>query len=314
LWKNFGLNKIREKVKVTYKVEGLNQNRLIENLRKRDITLFNVKKINNKLMYMSVNLNQSKNFFAITKELCYNIKKVRYFGKGLPLYSLLKNAGLIIGALIFIAVAIVSNDYVLSIDFSGSGSVCQKEVRQYLSEQGVTEKSRFSSFSLERLEDGILSSNKNLTFASVTKKGNSLKVYLVLKTEPPKTLGGNVLTLESTVSGKVESIKVYRGRALVGVGDMVSVGDLLVDGQVEFKEQIVSVNVLACVTIRTEEKFTYRFEDENSESLAVLYATESLGDKEPTSVSVEKTKIDSDGKTVYEYSVTVQYLCVLYAG
>ena len=85
-----------------------------------------VKKINNKLMYVSVNLNQSKNFFAITKELCYNIKKVRYFGKGLPIYSLLKNAGLVVGALIFIAVAIVSNDYVLSIDFSGSGSVCHK--------------------------------------------------------------------------------------------------------------------------------------------------------------------------------------------
>jgi len=314
LWKNFGLNKIREKVKVTYIVEGLNQNRLIESLRKRDIALFNVKKINNKLMYVSVNLNQSKNFFAITKELCYNIKKVRYFGKGLPLYSLLKNAGLIIGALIFIAVAIVSNDYVLSIDFSGSGSVCHREVRQYLSEQGISEKSRFSSFSLEQLEDGILSSNQNLTFASVTKKGNALKVYLVLKTEPPKTLGGKAEKLQSTVSGKVESIKVYRGRALVSVGDTVSVGDVLVDGQVEFKEQIIPMNVLACVTIRAEEKFAYRFEDENSENLAVLYATESLGDKEPASISVEKIKIDLDGKTVYEYSVAVQYICVLYAG
>ena len=192
MWKNLWHRKILNNVKVTYRIKGLNQDRLIESLKKRGITLFNVKKINNKLMYISVNLNQSKNFFAIAKELCYNVKKVRYFGKGLFAYSLLKNAGLVIGALLFIAVAVVSNDFVFSIDFSGTGSVCHKEVRQYLNSCGVTERARFSSFSLEELEDGILASNPNLTFASATKKGNSLKVYLVLKTQPPQTLGGNV--------------------------------------------------------------------------------------------------------------------------
>ena len=54
-------------------VEGLNQDNLLGILNKRGIKLYDVKKISNKKVYISVNLNQSENFFAITKELCYNV-------------------------------------------------------------------------------------------------------------------------------------------------------------------------------------------------------------------------------------------------
>ena len=52
---------------------GLNQERLLESLKKRGVSMFDVKKTSPRTMYISVNLKESENFFAITKELCYNI-------------------------------------------------------------------------------------------------------------------------------------------------------------------------------------------------------------------------------------------------
>ena len=300
-------------VRFTYKVKGLNQDRLIEKLKKQGIVLYNLKKVDNKLMYISVNLNQSKNFFAITKELCYNVKKIGYEGKGVALYYLMKNLGLILGAIIFVITLAVSNDYLFKMEFYGSGSIYQREVREYLYSQGVKESVRFSSFSMQTLEDGILASNPNLTFVSATKKGNTLSVYLVQKTQKAQTVE-RVNQLNSTVDGVVEKIKVYRGRALVKEGDSVEKGQLLVDGKVQIKEQTLSMNVLACVTIRVSESFVYEFDNQDSSDLAVIYATEQLGEKEIVDTKVSVQEILTENGLNYQYTVQTQYLCQLYAG
>ena len=314
MWKNLWHRKILNNVNVTYRIKGLNQDRLIESLKKREITLFNVKKINNKLMYISVNLNQSKNFFAITKELCYNIKKVRLYGKGLFVYQLVKNAGLIIGALAFVLICVISNDYIFSINFSGSGSVCQSEVREDLACNGIAEGARFSSFSIERLEDGILASNPRLTFASAVKKGNRLEVYLVLKNQKIETLGKNVSQLNSNVAGIVRAIKVYRGRAMVNVGDFVQEGSLLVDGKVEVKDQVVFVGVLAYVEVGVKDTIVYTSQKANEQELAKLFALEKFNEEEILDTYVSVKEVIIEQKIFYEYAVTIEYLRAMYAG
>ena len=313
MWQNLRIGKMLKGVKVTYKVKGLNQDRLIEKLKKQGIVLCNLKKVDNKLMYISVNLNQSKKFFAITKELCYNVKRIRNEGKGAFFYYLLKNAGLIVGAIVFVVALVVCNDYVFRIDFHGSGAVYQREVREYLYSQGVKERAKFSTFSLQTVEDGILASNPNITFASAVKKGNTLSVYLVSKVAKPQVVE-KVSELKSTVNGVVERVKVYRGRALVKEGDSVEIGQLLVDGQVQIKEQTLSMNVLACVTVRVQESFVCTFDNKDSGDLAIIYATEHLGEKEIVDTKVSVQEILTENGLNYQYTVQTQYLCQLYAG
>ena len=57
--------------------------------------------------------------------------------------------------------------------------------------------------------------------------------------------------------GTIEKINVYRGTALVKKGDYVKKGDLLVDGYMTIKEQVVKINVLASLSIIAEEQFVY---------------------------------------------------------
>ncbi len=310
--RNFKDRKILGGVKVTYEISGLNQDRLISELKKRDFTLYNVKKLNNRLMYISVNLRESEKFFAITENLCYNIKKVRLFGKGLPVYKLVKNLGLIFGAVFFLLATLLSNDYILDFSFSGSGSVYKRQVVEYLEGRGVEKFSRFSSFKIERLEDEILANNPNLTFVSLEKKGNTLAVYMTLKTHNSNAVSGKSLELRASESGIVERVKVYRGTALVSVGDRVSQGDLLVEGYVDIKENRVQTGVLACVTLLKSQTFSYRLEGLEKDDVAVMLAEEELKEKEIISSAVTVKEI-SGRENQFEYTVAVEYRSVIYA-
>ena len=75
MWADNGDRACLGGVKTTYKITGLNLDRLIDFAKKRGITLYNAKKFGNKRLIVSVSLKESKKFFAITKELCYNIKQ-----------------------------------------------------------------------------------------------------------------------------------------------------------------------------------------------------------------------------------------------
>ncbi len=310
MWKNKKHRTLLTSVKVTYEIVGLNQDNLISELKKRGFTLYQVKKFSNRVMRISVNLQESKNFFAITKNLCYNVKKVGTFGKGLPIYKLVKNLGLAVGAIVFLVLSVISNDFLFELKYSGSGSIYSRQVGEYLENRGITRFARFSSFELDKLEDDILAENPNLTFVSANKRGNTLELYLALKTNANDRVNGKRTELVSSCAGVVESIKIYRGRAVVAVGDSVKKGDLLVEGVVEIKEQAVQTGVLAYITVLNEQVFEYRLKRSDGKELALALAGEELSQKEIVD-SVVTVKEISGKKGEYIYTVKATYRTVI---
>lgn len=294
----------------TYEIKGLNLDNLLNTAKKRGIALFNIKKYNNKRLIVTVSFNQSQNFFAIAKELCYNIKKVREGGKAKVLLSLYRSLGVLVGAIIFIAAAVYFDGLLFGITYTGSGSIYKSEVEEYLTSLKIVRFCRFSSFDLERLEDGVLSSNPHLSFVSCKKVGSRLVIDLELKKEDVKTLDGNVYQMISDVNGIIDSIKVYRGTAQVAVGQAVKKGDLLVDGVALIKEQTVKINVLASVTIVCQKEFNYLFDDDVSAEKALMFAEQELIDKQITDAKVDLTEVDGR----YNYKVLLSYNHVLCVG
>jgi hypothetical protein len=88
----------------------------------------------------------------------------------------------------------------------------------------------------------------------------------------------------------VEALKVYRGTAMVKIGDEVKVGDLLVDGVVLLKEQTVKTNVLASVIVLVNDEYEYRSGKDGEEERALVLAEESVKDKEIIFSTVEKSQ------------------------
>ncbi len=297
-------------VKVAYEVCGLNLDRFINFVKKKGFTLYDIKKYGNKRLIVSVSLKESKNFFAITKELCYNIKKVREKGVCYPLLKLSRSIGVAIGAIIITLTAIYFDGVVLSVSYFGSGSIYYREVEDYLAEKGIEKFTRFSSFSLSALEDGILADNKHLSFVSCKKVGSNLKIELVLSKEPVQKLDTGVYSLSSDFDGVVEDIKVYRGTALVQKGQTVEKGQILVDGYTEIKEQKVPTFVLAVVVLSCESITEYRSKNPSDKENALIFATEELNGATIINQSVFKHRVGEE----YAYTVITNYKRIISAG
>lgn len=293
-----------------YEVYGLNTERFMNAVKKRGVTLYDIKKYSNKRLRLAVKFTESQKFFAIAEELCYNIKKVGEKGRAKQMFCLFSSLGLIIGAIAFILIAVLANDFILDINYYGSGKIYHREVQEYLSGKGVEEYKRFSDIDLAMIEDGILADNEHLSFASCTKHGNKLLIELVLSSEKVKGLNGNVYQMHSTENGVVESVKVYRGTAVVSVGDMVREGDLLVDGYAVIKDQTIKINVLASITLAVEKTYEYKLVGDDEQENAEIFALAEVGDEDIISTQVQKIPLEGE----YLYKVTVKYRRVLYAG
>lgn len=293
-----------------YEIKGLNLNRLVNYLKKEGITLHDVKKTAQNRLRVGVNIKENKKFFAITDKLCYtDIKKIKDGGILYPLYSLAKNAGLILGGALFIALSVISNDFIFSFSFTGSGAVYAPQVREYLSGQGINALSRFSSIDLKALSAQILAHHKNLSFVSCSKNGNRLVIDSAAAEEDKKVLSGNAYQLKSDCAGVVESVKAYRGTPLVKVGDAVNEGDVLVDGYALIKEERVEINVIAYVTVLESKEFLYESVNDNEEELALAFALGRVGE-EPVSYGIEKTV---NGDKFY-YKVILSLRRTMFAG
>ncbi len=302
------INNIKEVYEV-YEIKGLNLDRLVDKLYKNGITLYDVNKISNKKMNIRIKKAQTQKFFAITKEMCYTKRKIKTMGKGYPIFYLIKNLGVTIGIVLFIALSIFFNDVIFSFSFSGSGSIYQNNVIEYLNLCGIKEFSRFSSIDLSSLSDAIVKNNANVLFAQCSKKGNRLHVELIKK-EQDIQISGQSKSLVSNCEGILQEVKVYRGTAVKNVGDKVSVGDVIVDGYATIKDKIVETNVIATAYVKVFENFTYTSYLDNDSEKAIEYAR--LLCENQDCIVENLVKIDQNGK--YIYQVTISYVVVIWTG
>ena len=293
---------------IVYEISGVNLDNLVNILKNKGVTLTDVKKLDNKRLTLAVNYADNEKFFAITRDLCYNIKRIGEKGRLRIFARLWRNVGLVIGALAFIACCVVTDDIVFAIDYCGTGSVVSREVDAYLLSQNVKPFARFSDIDLAALADGILASSDKLSFAECVKSGNRLKIDLALSREPVKTLDGDKESIFSDVDGEIEYVKVYRGTALKKAGDKVIVGEEICSGYATVKDTVVKVGVIATVAVKAEYVYEYVSENPEDQAAAEIFALIAFGDGEVLSSTVEKTDCDNG---VYAYKVKIVYRRIL---
>lgn len=300
-----------KRVYSVFQVKGLNLDRLLNNLKKKGITLLNINKIDNKTINLTVYHNQSKKFFAICKELCYNVKEIKEKGLFYPLLFLKRNLGVLMGAVILLSFSLYFNNRLLDIRYSGSGSVLKNEVQVILSENGIDKFSKFSNFNLNDISNKILSSNPRLSYVNCKKDGNVLSVELALGERAKDKLTGNAKSLISNFDGVITDLKVYRGTALIKKGESVKKGDIIVCGDVVIKDQPTRVNVLAVATILTQDKIIYKSQKDGEEDFAIIYAEQGFErETEIIESSVDKKQMGG----TFVYTVTIKRKVTQFVG
>lgn len=289
-------------------VYGVNQARLISDLAKNGVRVFEVRKKSVKEMLFWVKSQDFEKFFAIADKLCYNVKTIETKGFWSLLEKGVKNIGLIVGlALVLLAMPFFDN-YIVKVDFIGDGAIYNEYLTEYLKEKGVKKFTKASALDFEQLQTEMLTENDFLSYASIYKRGARLKVEVSLKSKVQKVLDDTKTELLSGANGVVTEVKVYRGAPMVMVGDIVSVGDVLVSGTVTVRDITVSSNVYASVTIKTEKTYEYLSEYDGFEDRAIAFAMAEHGQDAEYSV----IKIQENERFVYK--VIAKYFVTFTAG
>ena len=293
-------------VEVTYLLIGYNFEVLLNRLKRSAINVYNVKKKGKKQLYITINRRDDKNFFAIAKELCYNIKKIKDGGRAYPLLYFIRHIGVFFGALVFIVTLCLSSDRIYSFSFIGTGCVYEERAKEILQDEGVVLFGKFSDIDLKGLSASILQRCDDFSFVSCTKRGNRLVVELVLANRDFSPVNYADDAMICDYCGVVESIKVYRGTQIVKVGDRVEEGDTLVSGFYKHGESVVKTGALAVVTILSQKYVRMELPSDCMEEQAMILAAEenAVG----TIVSANALKETISDRFIYTVELTVRYV------
>ncbi len=295
---------------VLYRIRGNNLDGLVNSLQKKGIGVYRVRKTDGKTLIVGIKFRDSEKFFAICNNLWYtDIKKVKEYGKALLVLRLIRNFGVAIGTVLFVCIALFADGFIMKIDYVGTGAVCKREVREFLSERGIGEFSRFSDVDLKNLSAEILANNSRLVYAACQKRGNRLIIELALRKNAESGIAVIKEPLVSDVNGVVEEVRIYRGTATVKTGDEVKVGNVLANPYAEINGVRVEEGLLAYIAIKTDFYYEYFSESDDREEESVIFAENALGERY-TESSVEKTK----GQKGFVYKVRLSYKRILYSG
>ena len=144
---------------------------------------------------------------------------VRFFCRaGLP-------AGLFAGLLLLV----LSQKFVWSVRVSGNETLTAGQIRQALAGQGLAVGSYLPRLDLGKIETQTLLSTEALSWIAIHKDGTVVEVQVMERAQAPEK-NTNPANLVAARDGQIEVLELYRGHAVVKVGQPVRAGDLLVSG------------------------------------------------------------------------------------
>ncbi len=288
-----------------YRVKTDRPEGLLEGFRGRKIEVKNVR-IGENFVKFTADWKDNKKIFAFCNNMCYNINVLRFSGRVAPLRFILKNIGIVLGAVAFCAAVVLSDGIVTDISCPGDAARKEKEIRALLKPYEVVEGIlRFPGNDFTELEKKILSSSSDLTFVSVKKSGHKLIIEAFCEKTPIERFRPDKTEILSPVNGTVLKIHVISGKAAVSSGQKVTEGDLLVSGVYELKGEERITKAVAEIEIAAERQVKTEVSDE-SEKTKERAVARALAEKEDEDVISSSAEIGREnGKLICV--VTVVY-------
>lgn len=206
------------------RLEGLNLDRLLDKIRLENIPIYDVKRNSYKELVFSVDMKNYQKLFALSDMKQYTVETNAQ--KGVPKIKkrFVARLGLFIGALVAVALIVVSQMFTFDIQISGLEEISEEEIVSILKESGVKiggiNKSR-----VEDLEKSLMANVDKISMVSVSKQGTTILVNIKEKT----LLDISYTPIYADTNMVISSIIVYGGTAMVKEGDVVRAGDMLVD-------------------------------------------------------------------------------------
>ena len=219
-------------------LSGTNQERFLNLCVAKQILLWNVKREGKHYIFY-ISRGGYKELEEIAQKTGSKYQCVQK--KGLPylLYQYKKRKFLLLTLLICVAVFCVMSCFMWQVQAVGSYSHSEEEILDYLKKKGIHSGTKISKISCTQLEEQIRKDFEDIAWVSCERKGTLLRVRVkeTLDKRDQKTEEKEEpCNLIASKEGKIDSILVRSGSAMVKPGDTVKAGDVLISGIVEIRD------------------------------------------------------------------------------
>lgn len=239
------------------KVTGVNVSSFINNCTKNDIELRYLRRCNTGCVEFSISDDNLKKLNALNFENAHidtilpsKSERIKHF--------LLYRMGLIIGLIFSIVLMIFLNNRLVNITIIGLDKVNEEEIVSKINEFGIN---KFSDLNFDKSELAeYLEKNFDFSLVSIITKGNSLIINIK---ESLPDISDNYIAITSDYNMIITEINVYSGSAKKGVGDIVYVGDILVEPYEIIGEE--KIDVVPCADVKGDVYFSSNYKFENVE-------------------------------------------------
>lgn len=218
--------------RVRISFDGLNVATILSYFASQGIAIYDIGRDTS--CFITIDKVYAKQAVAYLRKKCYNVS-VKETGLSAALSFVRKHIVAVVAVALSFVLLIASSKLCLVIDVDGAAA--RGEVLSALSACGIGIGTKMSSVDADKVEN-LLAARLGVAYATVKKTGSVLYVNTVAlrTTEPPHDL--NVRRdIVSTISGEVVEITCLQGTPVVSIGDIVNVGNRLIDGRRIFSDQ-----------------------------------------------------------------------------
>ena len=208
-------------LKIYFKLKSLNTERKVNELIKNGVDVFDLERNDKEITFCVEKKNEEKVKEFFKNEEC----EVFSYGAGNILFFLKNRIGIVIGSVIFVILIALFSNLLMNIEVEGNNFVQTKQIIDILEQNGYNKLDFTSTIDVNDIENCLINSIPEISFASAMKRGNTLIIKVRENSQEQKE---NFSPLYAEFSGVISSIKIMNGTPLVSVGDVVKKGQVLV--------------------------------------------------------------------------------------
>ncbi len=192
---------------------------------------------------------------AACRAMC-TLEVERAYGAYAVLYGLLSRPVLVLGLLLAIGGALMSQNLVWTIEVEGCQSIPPEEILHQLEDLGVSFGTWGPSLNTEELKNKMLLRVPKLRWLAVNRSGGRVTVLVAEREEERHSIDLNQpANVVAVRPGIITSMQVLNGFAAVEVGQAVTTGQVLVSGLADWTTHTQTTRALAevyALTLRSQ--------------------------------------------------------------
>mgnify|MGYP000869556892 FL=1 len=234
-------------------VEGYYLERFLNICSRRQIYLWDVKKLSKCTMRLKISING----FRLLRPIAYKTKcRVKILTKrGLPfvVYRYRKRKTFIVGILLFCALLWYMTSFIWVIEITGNENISTEEIMENLEQCGLKVGTYKAGLDTDNIQNEMMLRLNRLSWIGLDVKGTKVNVEIKERRLAPPIFENHIpCNIIASKDGVIKEMVVKNGQPAVKEGDTVTKGQLLISGVLDSKvEGVRYVHSLGSVKART---------------------------------------------------------------